>query len=109
MRVSPTSSRLRNSINTSAFTPPVATALTIELAATDIVVALARLSDERAQAQAHRTGLIEAELARIMYLPCPSEADSGAKLGPGRNGPPQNVTSHAPAQSVPGRLDGHQN
>jgi MFS superfamily sulfate permease-like transporter len=31
-----------------------------ELAAKDIVVALARLSDERAQVQAHRTGLIEA-------------------------------------------------
>jgi sulfate permease, SulP family len=31
-----------------------------ELAAMDIVVALARLSDERAQVQAHRTGLIEA-------------------------------------------------
>jgi sulfate permease, SulP family len=31
-----------------------------ELAATVVVVALARLSDERAQVQAHRTGLIEA-------------------------------------------------
>ena len=31
-----------------------------ELAAMDIVVALARLSDARAQVQAHRTGLIEA-------------------------------------------------
>jgi MFS superfamily sulfate permease-like transporter len=30
-----------------------------ELRATNIVVALARLSDERAQAQGHRTGLID--------------------------------------------------
>jgi len=50
-----------------------------ELGATNIVVALDRLSDERAQAQAHRTGLIEAIGPDHVFM---SVEEAVRKLGP---------------------------
>ena len=54
-----------------------------ELRAANIVVALARLSDERAQAQAHRTGLIEAIGPDRVFM---SVEEAVRKLGPGAEG-----------------------
>jgi sulfate permease, SulP family len=51
-----------------------------ELGATNIVVALARLSDERAQAQAHSTGLIETIGPDRVFM---SVEEAVRKLGPG--------------------------
>ena len=53
-----------------------------ELKATNIVVALARLSDERAQAQAHRTGLIEMIGPDRLFM---SVEEAVLKLGPNAN------------------------
>jgi len=53
-----------------------------ELRATNIVVALARLSDERAQAQAHRTGLIETIGPDRVFM---SVEEAVRKLGPNAN------------------------
>jgi SulP family sulfate permease len=54
-----------------------------ELGAMDIIVALARLSDERAQAQANRTGLTEAIGPDRVFL---SVEEAVRKLGPGADG-----------------------
>jgi sulfate permease, SulP family len=54
-----------------------------ELRAMDIIVALARLSDERARAQANRTGLIEAIGPDRVFL---SVEEAVRKLGPGALG-----------------------
>ena len=54
-----------------------------EIGAMNIIVALARLSDERAQAQAHRTGLIEAIGPDRVFL---SVEEAVRKLGPGASG-----------------------
>ena len=53
-----------------------------ELKATNIVVALARLLDERAQAQAHRTGLIETIGPDRIFM---SVEEAVRKLGPNAN------------------------
>ncbi len=53
-----------------------------ELRATNIVVALARLSDERAQAQAHRTGLIDTIGPDRLFM---SVEEAVRKLGPNVN------------------------
>src|SRR4029077_4954366 len=53
-----------------------------ELQATKIVVALARLLDERAQAQAHRTGLIETIVPERVFM---SVEEAVRKLGPNAN------------------------
>jgi MFS superfamily sulfate permease-like transporter len=50
-----------------------------EIRATNIVVAVARLSDERAQAQAHRTGLIETIGPDRVFM---SVEEAVRKLGP---------------------------
>ena len=59
-----------------------------ELGAMDIIVALARLSDERAQAQAHRTGLIDTIGPDRVFM---SVEEAVRTLGPraeGRDGAP---------------------
>jgi SulP family sulfate permease len=53
-----------------------------ELRATNIVVALARLSDERAQAQAHRTGLIDTIGPDCVFM---SVEEAVRRLGPNAN------------------------
>jgi len=76
-----------------------------ELGATGIVVALARLSDERAQAQARRTGLIEAIGPDHVFM---SVEEAVRKLGPDVTSRPR-IGSHAPPLSVPERLGDDQN
>jgi MFS superfamily sulfate permease-like transporter len=73
-----------------------------ELVATDIIVALARLSDERAQAQARRTGLIEAIGPDHVFM---SVEDAVRKLGPDVASHP-GIYSHASPVSVPERRGG---
>ena len=53
-----------------------------DLRATNIVVALARLSDERAQTQAHRTGLIDTIGPDRVFM---SVQEAVHKLGPNAN------------------------
>jgi sulfate permease, SulP family len=75
-----------------------------ELVATDIIIALARLSDERAQAQAHRTGLIKAIGPDHVFK---SVEEAVRKLGSdvaSRSG----IYSNVPPLSVPERRGGDQ-